>query len=63
MGRVIKGHKYLVAGAFDKLQKDKVLEAAEQLGIEIVGFIFSENTEFIEYLEKKPEPAKLFGLF
>lgn len=58
--KIIKGRKYIVAGAFRTLeQKEQVQDIAQELGINILGFIFNDNTEFIEYLEPKPKPSFL----
>jgi hypothetical protein len=61
--KVIKGRKYLIAGNFVGEQNQReVKETLEKdLGIEVVGFITSEYTTFIEYYE--PQPKKGFRFF
>lgn len=50
---VVKGRKYLLAGEFRKDQHESIKkELEEMLSIDIVGFITSSNTMFIEYIEE-----------
>jgi len=51
---VIKGRKYILSGEFRKDQQKEVKKVLEkELGIIIVCFITSANTEFIEYVVPK----------
>jgi len=50
MGKVIKGRKYILAGNFPAEHKQNFIDTlTNELGIEIVAVITSDNTCFIEY--------------
>lgn len=60
-GKVIKGRKYILAGNFPAEHKQNFIDTlTKELGVEIVAVITSDNTHFIEYVEKLPKKKGWF---